>query len=101
MDRDFLVAFVGCVVVTYASRIAGFYAGNREMSLRTQNVLAYVPIGAFTAIVTPGLTEGNGELDSRIPAMIVAGFLAYRSKPLWVCLVVGFALYLGFKAVTT
>lgn len=99
MDRDFLIAFLGCVAVTYASRIAGFYAGNREMSARTQSVLAYVPIGAFSAIVTLGLTDNNSELDARIPAMIVAGVLAYRSKPLWLCLAVAFMVYLALKTV--
>ena len=99
MDRDFLIAFIGCVAVTYGSRIAGFYAGNREMSVRAQNVLAYVPIGAFSAIVTLGLTESNGELDARIPAMIIAGLLAWRAKPLWLCLAVGFGFYAVLKAV--
>ena len=55
MDRDFLFMFIGVVTVTYASRVAGLYAGGRELSDRWQRILAYVPIGAFASIVTLGL----------------------------------------------
>jgi branched-subunit amino acid transport protein len=88
-----LTILLGCAAVTYASRLAGLYAGNRELSERSQRILAYVPIGAFTSIVVLGFTEANGELGARVPAAIVAGVLAMRSKPLWLCLLCGLAVY--------
>ena len=93
MDRDYVIALVGCVAATYASRVAGFYAGNHDLSARTCRVLAYVPIGAFASIVTLGFTESTSELDARIPAAFMAGILAYRGRPLWLSLVTGLATY--------
>lgn len=97
MDRNYLIALIGCTVVTYISRVAGFYAGGHELSLGAQRILAYVPIGAFVAIITLGVTDSPGELDSRIPALIVTGALAYKAKPLWLCLVAGLAVYAGLE----
>ncbi len=88
-----LAILIGATLVTYGSRVAGLYAGNRELSDRHQRILAYVPIGAFTALVTLGFTDANGELGMRIPAALVAGVLAVRKAPLWLCLVVGLAIY--------
>lgn len=97
MSSDYLLALIGCSVVTYLSRLAGFYAGGHELSPRMRRVLAYVPIGAFVAIITLGVTDAPGELDSRIPALIVAGALAYRAKPLWLCLTAGLAVYAAIE----
>lgn len=97
MISDYLIALFGCTVVTYLSRVAGFYAGGRELTLRTQRILAYVPIGAFVAIITLGVTDSPSEFDSRIPALIVSGALAYKAKPLWLCLVAGLAIYAAIE----
>ena len=97
MSRDFVLMFIGCFAVTYLSRIAGFHAGGRELSPRTERVLAYVPIGAFASIVALGVTDASGQLDSRIPALIVSGVLAFRAKPVWLCLVVGLVIYAGIE----
>jgi len=91
MSSDYLIALIGCTVVTYLSRVAGFYAGGRELTLRTQRILAYVPI------ITLGVTDSPSELDSRIPALIVSGALAYKAKPLWLCLVAGLAIYAAIE----
>src|ERR1700709_1983678 len=95
MNGNFWIAFAGCVVVTYGSRLAGFYLPSGRLTLRLQRILGYVPIGAFTAIVVQGLTSKTGELDLRLPAVIIEAVLAWFGRPLWLCLVVGFALYLG------
>jgi branched-subunit amino acid transport protein len=100
MDREFMIMFVGVVAVTYASRVAGLYAGGRELSDRSQRILAYVPIGAFAAIVTLGFTGSGGELDARIPAAILAVLLAIRNKPLWLCLIAGLAVYGVIRTIT-
>ena len=92
-SANFAVVLIGCAAVTYLCRIAGFYAGDRELSAQTQRVLAYVPVGAFASIVALGVTESSGELDARIPALVVASILAYRAKPIWLCLVAGLAVY--------
>jgi branched-subunit amino acid transport protein len=94
-SANFAVVLVGCAAVTYLTRIAGFYAGNRELSARTQRVLAYVPVGAFASIVALGVTDSSGELDSRVPALIFASILAYLSRPIWFSLVAGLAVYAG------
>jgi branched-subunit amino acid transport protein len=99
MDRSFLIAFAGCVAATYASRVAGFYAGTHDLAERNRRILGYVPIGAFTAIVALGLADSTGELDARLPAVLVAGSLAYRRAPLWVCLAIGLAAYYGLRQI--
>lgn len=95
MDSQFLAILVGCVAVTYGSRLIGLYLPSDRLSVRQQAILGYVPIGAFTAIVFQGLTDAHGELGARIPAIVVAGVMAWMKLPLWSCLVVGFGLYLG------
>jgi branched-subunit amino acid transport protein len=97
MDSQFWIILIGCVAVTYGSRLAGLYMPSDRLSARQQAILGYVPIGAFTAIVFQGLTDANGELDARIPAILVAGVMAWLKLPLWSCLVVGFALYLALN----
>jgi branched-subunit amino acid transport protein len=92
-----LAIIVGATAVTYGSRLIGLYAGSWELSERNQRILAYVPIGAFTAIVTLGFTDPNGELGARIPAAIVAGVLALKQKPLWLCLIAGLAVYAALR----
>jgi branched-subunit amino acid transport protein len=95
MNSNFWIAFAGSVAVTYGSRLAGFYIPASRLSARSQRILGYVPIGAFTAIVVQGLTGETSELDRRIPAVLIAGLMAYFRQPLWLCLVIGFGLYLG------
>jgi branched-subunit amino acid transport protein len=91
------VMLVGCAAVTYLTRVAGFYVGGHDLSPRTQRILAYVPVGAFTSIVALGVSDSSGQLDSRIPALLVSGLLAYRSKPLWLCLAVGLTIYAAIE----
>jgi branched-subunit amino acid transport protein len=90
---------VGCVAVTYGSRLAGIYLPVARLTPRAQVILGYVPVGAFTAIVVQGLTGQTGELDRRLPAVIAAAICAWLDRPLWLCLIVGFGLYLGLDAV--
>jgi branched-subunit amino acid transport protein len=97
MRSEFVVMLVGCAAVTYLTRIAGFYAGGRDLSPRTQGILAYVPVGAFSSIVALGVSDSSGQLDSRIPALLVSGLLAYWSKPLWLCLAIGLAVYAAIE----
>ena len=99
MDSQFWIILVGCVAVTYGSRLIGLYLPSDRLTVRQQAILGYVPIGAFTAIVFQGLTNAHGELDARIPAIIVAGVMAWLKLPLWACLVVGFGIYLAINQV--
>jgi branched-subunit amino acid transport protein len=94
MDSQFWIIFIGCVGVTYGSRLIGLYLPSDRLSVRQQAILGYVPIGAFTAIVFQGLTDANGELNARIPAIVVAAVMARYRLPLWACLAAGFGLYL-------
>lgn len=93
MDREFAIIFIGVVAVTYSSRVAGLFEDGRELSDRWQRILAYVPIGAFVSIVTLGFTDSRGELNARLPAALVAGGLALRGRPLWLCLASGLMVY--------
>ena len=97
MRSEFVVLLIGCAAVTYLSRVAGFYAGGHDLSPRTQRILAYVPVGAFSSIVALGVSDSSGQLDSRIPALLISGLLAYWSRPLWLCLAVGLAVYAGIE----
>ena len=101
MATNFWLLMAGCVVVTYGSRLIGLYLPTDRLTMRQQALLGYVPIGAFMAIVFQGLTEAHGELDARIPAILLAGVLAAMRRPLWMCLALGFGLYVLLNRVLT
>ena len=90
MDRLGLILAVAAV--TYATRIAGFALAGRTPPAAVARFLAYVPIAAFAALVTPGLGTG-GEPAPRLLAAVAAAIAVLRLGKLWSGLATGMAVY--------
>ena len=94
MER--IVLIVAVAIATYATRYAGFLLGERKLPPAFDRFLAYVPVAAFAALVTPGLADGAGTLPARLVGAAVAALVVLRFGVLWGGLIAGM---LGFWAV--
>jgi branched chain amino acid efflux pump len=89
---SFWLTVAGMVAVTFGSRYAG-------VALRTDlpdfwvRFLHFVPIAVFASLVTPYLESDRNEWGIRIAAAAVAAGAAWRTRQLWVAIVVGMSVF--------
>ncbi len=89
---SFWLTVAGMVAVTFGSRYAG-------VALRTDlpdywvRFLHFVPIAVFASLVTPYLEGGRNEWGIRTAAAAVAAGAAWRTRQLWVAIVVGMSVF--------
>ncbi len=89
---EILLTFLGMCAVTFGSRYLG-------LSLRGQlpafwlRFLRFVPVAVFTSLVVPEIQGTRGEGTIRIVAAILAGLVAWRTKQLWLTMVVGMVVF--------
>ena len=88
----FWLTLAGMVAVTFGSRYAGL-ARRTDLPDFWIRFLHFVPIAVFAALVTPSLQGGLGEGEIRLLAAIVAAAAAWRTRQLWVAIVVGMAVF--------
>jgi branched-subunit amino acid transport protein len=86
----------GAALVTYLTRVPGFYLGRWRVPEDVARFLNYVPVAAFAALAAPGIGPGPDWLP-RLAGAALAATLMVRFGRLWLCLVAGM---LGFWAVT-
>ncbi|MFN8591709.1 MAG: AzlD domain-containing protein [Thermomicrobiales bacterium] len=86
-------------LVTYLTRVSGFFLGSRRAPQIVTRALHYVPIAAFAALIVPGLAA-PGELAPRLIAALCTGVVALRSGALWAALLVGMTVYWGVRALS-
>lgn len=84
---------LAAAVITYLTRITGFYLRADRLSPRFKRFLDDVPIAAFAALAAPGILSGGDETAPRIAAAIVAAFFTWKFRKLWLCIATGFAAY--------
>jgi branched-subunit amino acid transport protein len=84
---------LAAAVITYLTRITGFYLRADRFSPRFKQFLDDVPIAAFAALAAPGILAGGDENGPRIVAALVAAVFVYKFQKLWVCVVTGLAAY--------
>lgn len=89
-----LAVILGVATVTYAARLSGFLVGDREIPRPLDRFLQYVPASVFSALITPDLAVGGGELAARLAGVVVAGIVVLRVRLLWAGLAAGMATYL-------
>ncbi len=89
---NFWLTVLGMLVVTFGSRLAGMFL-TKPLPAFWNRFVRFVPIAVFTALITPSLEGTRGEGLPRLLAAIFCGFLAWRTKQLWIGLFVGM---LGF-----
>jgi len=88
----FWLTLAGMVAVTFGSRYAGL-ARHTDLPDFWIRFLHFVPIAVFAALVTPSLQGNLGEGEIRLLAAIVAALAAWRTRQLWVAIVVGMAVF--------
>lgn len=84
---------VAAAVITYLTRIVGFYLRADRLSPRFKRFLDDVPIAAFAALAAPGILAGGDENLPRTVAALVAAVFVWKFRSLWVCIVTGLAAY--------
>lgn len=84
--------------VTFGSRLAGFWIGDRAIPPVLDRFLQYVPAAVFAALITPDLSTGGGELVARLAGVVAAGVVVLRFRQLWAGLAGGMAVYWVVRA---
>lgn len=93
---SFWLTLVGMVAVTFGSRYAGLVRRGALPGFWAR-FLHFVPIAVFAALVTPYVQGESGEGEIRWLAAAVAVFAAWRSRHLWVAILVGMAAFWLFR----
>jgi len=88
----FWLTLTGMVAVTFGSRYAGL-ARPTDLPDFWIRFLHFVPIAVFAALFTPSLEGELGEGEIRFLAAVVAALAAWRTRQLWVAIVVGMAVF--------
>jgi len=89
---SFWLTVAGMVTVTFGSRYAGLVR-RTELPDFWVRFLHFVPIAVFASLVTPYLEGDLGERGIRIAAASVAALAAWRTRQLWIAIVVGMAVF--------
>lgn len=84
---------LAAAVITYLTRVTGFYLRADRLSPRFKGFLDDVPIAAFAALAAPGILTGGDETGPRIVAALVAAVFVWKFRTLWICIVTGVAAY--------
>ncbi|WP_411277039.1 AzlD domain-containing protein [Gaiella sp.] len=88
----FWFTVAGMVAVTFGSRYAGL-ARRTDLPDFWIRFLHFVPIAVFAALVTPSLQGDLDEGEIRLLAAIVAALAAWRTRQVWVAIVLGMAVF--------
>jgi branched-subunit amino acid transport protein len=89
---EILLAFLGMCAVTFGSRFVG-------LSLRTSlppfwlRFLRFVPIAVFAALIIPEIPGSSGEASIRVISAFLAALTAWRTRQLWLTVLVGFGMF--------
>jgi branched-subunit amino acid transport protein len=95
---EVLLVFLGMCAVTFGSRYAG-------LMLRTPlppfwlRFLRFVPISVFAALIVPAIQGNQGEGTIRVIGAMLAAFVAWRTRQLWLTVLVGFGTFWVLKLI--
>ena len=84
---------LAAAVITYLTRVTGFYLRADRLSPKLKRFLNDVPIAAFAALAAPGIVTGGDETGPRLVAALVAAVFVWKFRKLWVCIATGFVAY--------
>ncbi len=92
--ENFLI-FLGMAAVTFLTRYTMMAALGREIPLRLQRWLHYVPPAVLAALVAPAIFVSGGRLALGLPALaFAAGILAaWRTRNTFATILIGLAAY--------
>jgi branched-subunit amino acid transport protein len=73
----------------YLLRITGMVLRDVALPLAWERALGYVPVALLSALVVSSLAGPAGGEPQRLVAAAVAGYVAYRSRRMWACILSG------------
>ncbi len=94
------LVILAMAAVTYGTRAAGLLLTDVRLSPFWLAFLRFVPVSVFAALVTPSLAGGRGEGVERVVAAVLAGVLMWRTRQLWLGLLVGMGVFWGLRLLT-
>ena len=89
---SFWLTVGGMVGATFGSRYAGL-ALRADLPDFWVRFLHFVPIAVFASLVTPSLEGNRSEWVIRVAAAAMAAAAAWRTRRLWVAIVVGMGVF--------
>jgi len=87
-------------LITYGIRLSMIVLyGKQEMPLRLQQALRFVPPAVLSAIISPEILLPGGNLNAslenpRLVAGVLAAFVAWRTKNVFLTIVIGMSTLL-------
>lgn len=84
-----VMTILGMALLTYLPRLMGFMLSGRRVSPFWLRFLHFIPLTVFAAIIVPAVPGSSGEAGIRVIAGIVAGFMLWRFKYLWLGILSG------------
>lgn len=88
-----ILTLVLMALVTYGPRLAGFALSGRSVSSFWRRFLNFVPVAVFAALITPALPGDSGEVEVRLVSAIIASFVIWYRRSLWLGIVVGMSAF--------
>ncbi len=92
--EDYTV-ILGMAVVTYATRSLGVFLLARQLPSLLEQVLGYVPVAVFAALLAPPLflPRGSFALGAETAAAMPAALVAWRTRQVLPTILVGMGSY--------
>lgn len=84
---------LAAAVITYLTRVTGFYLQADRFPARFKLFLDDVPIAAFAALAAPGILSSGDEPGPRVVAALVGALFVWKFGKLWICVVSGYIAY--------
>jgi branched-subunit amino acid transport protein len=84
---------IGMAVGVYAVRLSGFALAETSLPRGLERALTFVPVAMLAALSVSTLIATPAEVPIRLVAAIGAGFVVWRTRKSWACILVGMALY--------
>ncbi len=88
-----VVVILGMAMLTYGTRLAGLALVGVAVPGFWLRFLRFVPIAVFAALVVPALPGDRGEWLVRFVAAVLAGAATWRTRKLWVGILVGMVCF--------
>ena len=77
----------------YGLRLAGLALRDVALPPVWDRALRFVPVALLTGLVVVGLAGQVAAEPVRLVAVVVAAFVAYRTRQMWACILAGMATY--------
>jgi branched-subunit amino acid transport protein len=83
----------------FGLRLAGLTLGGATLPPTVERALGFVPVATLTALIVSSLVSRLDEGPSRLIAAAMAGLVMRRTGKVWVCILVGVAVYWPLRLV--